>query len=116
MIPAISAASQTMMVASTQVQAPSMFMPSENTSVMMRPTKVVTSAVPPMRALTCFRAIFTISGWRMAVMTVKISTAMRNAAPETDILSRTRLATHRPIAAAAQPRTRRMSIRVMGRQ
>ena len=50
-----------------------MLSPSETAAVMTRPTKVVTSAVPPRNAGTCCNAIFVNSGSATTSITVKIT-------------------------------------------
>lgn len=59
-------------------------MPSVTKSVTIKPTKVVTSAIPPTRNVAFFSAILNINGPNITVDNVKIATATTNDIPSTE--------------------------------
>ena len=98
--PASSDAAQTITVASTQVNVPSMVSPSDTHSVTIRATSVAMSAELPTSAPTFLIAIWVTSGWITTSTAVKTTTSVMNAGPSIDMSSSTAAATMSPTALA----------------
>lgn len=72
---------QTISVATIHVLSPFIEMPSDNRLVINSPTKVVTSAIPPIRYGALVNAIFAIRGPRIVVAIENINTAVTKDTP-----------------------------------
>lgn len=87
-------------VATAQVEKPLISIPSVKAWVSSKPTKVVTSAIPPIRYGAFFMASFIMKGPRITVTNVKKRTATKNESPSIEKFLRAMPATKSPIAFA----------------
>lgn len=99
-MPASNVHSHTISVAINHVDAPLILKPSDNTLVIINPTKVVTSATPPLKAGILSLAILVISGSKINSTKVNIQTAAIKAIPDIEKPLRMTEARNKPTALA----------------